>query len=322
MSLTSSKAICFIIGIFIANLNFAQLSNEGLLAYFPFDGNVNDLGPSMFDVDLIGGSFVENEFGSANSALELNGSSDYVNLSSFAVDYRDNASELSVYFRIRFIETSNNQTILSLGNSGESLATNVFEIEYENNQLQVETEVGTATTNHELQIDDPETLFDDQWHEILITFDTTSLKYYRDGSLLFDDVYVPAETTTSDLFLGAFGGSGSNSCCFGGFQIDELQFYSRILDENVLSNEDVSISEFTMYPNPARDNIKIQSKTSYEEIEVRVVNATGQIVKSFTYSNPSLVEIDVNDLPAGIYLIELIPSQNKLHRDSLKFIKE
>jgi len=315
-----------IIGLIFSVINFnvinAQVSNNGLLAYYPFDGNVNDMGPSSYNGSLIGGSFVNNDSGTSNSALELDGISDYVNLSSFATVYRDNASQLSVYFKIKFIETGNNQTILSLGNSGESLSTNVFEIEYENNQLQVETEVGNATTNYELQIDGPNTLFDNQWHEILITFDNTNLKYYKDGSLIFDNTYVPAVTTATDLFLGVFGGTSSNDCCYAGIQIDELQFYSSILDQSVLSSNDYTVSELNFYPNPVNDIFKIELNKNYNEIDVELMNISGQLIRKIHYSDTKLIEIQLNNLPSGIYFIELKTSNSSLIKERLKILKK
>ena len=59
-----------IIGLIFSLINFnvisAQVSNNGLLAYYPFDGNVNNLGPSSYHGSLVGGSFVKNDSGTSN----------------------------------------------------------------------------------------------------------------------------------------------------------------------------------------------------------------------------------------------------------------
>jgi len=304
-----------------SNCLFAQVSSNGLLAYYPFDGNVNDSGPSNFDGTLTGGTFVNDEFNTPNSALELDGISDFVNLSAFATTYRDNTSQLSVYFKIKFIETGNNQTIISLGNSGESLSTNVFEIEYENNQLQVETEVGSATTNYELQIDAANTLFDNQWHEILITFDNTNLKYYKDGSLIFDNTYVPAVTNTTDMFLGAFGGTSVNDCCYAGIQIDELQFYNVILDDSVLSDNTVTENVFSCYPNPVNDIIQIQTKTNYTMIELSISDINGKVFGKYTYNNTNSFNLNIQDLASGIYFLNISANSENKIQEYIKIIK-
>ena len=59
-----------IIGFIFSLINFnvinAQISNNGLLAYYPFDSNVNDMGPSSYHGSLVGGSFVKNDSGTSN----------------------------------------------------------------------------------------------------------------------------------------------------------------------------------------------------------------------------------------------------------------
>ena len=323
MKLNQQRLIGLFIILLQTNLLTAQLSNDGLLAYYPFDGNVLDLGPSNFDGTLQGGIYSNDESGNPNSALELDGINDYVDLSTFATTYRDNTGELSVYFKIKFNEEGNNQTILSLGSSGETAATNVFEIEYENNQLQVETEVFSTTANNELQIDGQDTLFDGQWHELLFTFEGTALKYYRDNVLIFDGTYVPAETNSTNLFLGCFSGSNSSSCCFTGAEIDELQFYSRILTiDDILSVKEFSKNSVVkFYPNPVIDILEVELNKQFQHLNITLKNILGQTVKEFKIDNSKSFSVELN-LESGLYLLDIKDLISNETVKTIKFIKK
>jgi hypothetical protein len=219
------------------NLN-SQISEEKLLAYFPFNGDVLDYSQNGFHGTLIGGEFVSDLDGNANSALRFNGSSDYINLSVFAEVLKDNINEVSIYFKVKFEGSQEFQSILSLGNHGEMINNNVFEIEYENDQIQVETETGTDAINHELQIDQTEFVLDQNWHQILIKINQDSLTYCRDNVLIYKDEYIPMETTTNELFVGCFDGNNLiNSCCHLSGVLDELQIYSSV---DILEKDTVS----------------------------------------------------------------------------------
>ena len=165
------------------------------MAYYPFNGNAIDSSGNNYHGNLIGGSFGEDEDGNPDAALHLNGVNEYVNLSEFAIPYRNSLNRISIYFKVKFEKTENNQTILSLGNSGENLETNVFEIEYENNRLQIESETGNNAMNHELEIDQANSLFDGQWHQILILINGDSLTYCKDNEEIYNGLYTPVSYT-------------------------------------------------------------------------------------------------------------------------------
>jgi|GEM_PF-4393104 len=229
-----TSIIVLLVSFSFCNSFLAQISSDGLLAYYNFENNVNDLNSNLYTGTLVGGSFVTD---GTNTSLLLDGIDDYLDLSVFADTLRENLNEMSIFFRIKFIEKGDNQTVLSLGNHGESIFTNVFEIEYEKNRFQVETETTDAAINNEFAIDEASNLFTDEWIDILILLEGDTLTYCRNGSEIFKGKYEKTETTSTSLFLGCFGGDNINSCCFFGGQLDDLQFYNRILPKDICDNE-------------------------------------------------------------------------------------
>lgn len=302
----------------------AQISNEGLLAYYPFDGNVLDLGPNNYDGSLASGSFGDDENGNPNAALLLNGVNDFVDLSTFAPIYRENLNKISIYFKVKFDKIDDDQTILSLGNYGESLQTNVFEIEYENNRFQIESETGTEAINHELEIDQQNALFDDQWHQILILLDGDSITYCRDNEEIFKGTYTPNESIASHLFLGCFAGSSDQPCCFFGGFIDELQFYNRLLrkEELMVSNSEIPfLNTATIFPNPANNKVNVSLGKTYGPIDAILIDAEGKSILLKTLENIDQFNINL-PLQNGVYFLHLQDRNDRNRNHTYKIIKQ
>ncbi|MEM9919195.1 MAG: LamG-like jellyroll fold domain-containing protein [Bacteroidota bacterium] len=302
----------------------AQISNDGLLAYYPFDGNVQDFSTNNYDGNLASGAYGMDENGNPNAALLLNGIDDYVDLSVFAPVYRDNLNKISIYFKIKFDKEEDKQTILSLGNFGESLQTNVFEIEYENDRFQVESETGTNAINHELEIDQQNSLFDGQWHQIIILLDGERITYCRDNEEIFKGVYIPSQSISTNLFLGCFGGTSLQSCCFFGGHIDELQFYDRLLskEELIVSNSEILLQEeASIFPNPTNHNVTINLEKQHLSIEAKLMDIQGRCVFQKRFENTKQFEIDL-PYRSGFYILHLQNQSNKAENYTFKIIRQ
>jgi len=91
-----------------------------------------------------------------------------------------------------------------------------------------------------------------------------------------------------------------NSNCSG---IAEVRFGIGIStsNDNILSEENWSV-----YPNPALDNltVDIEDKTKIERIQV--INALGQIVSSYYNVNANLSNISLANLHEGIYYVHVL----------------
>lgn len=93
--------------------------------------------------------------------------------------------------------------------------------------------------------------------------------------------------------------SGSNVL----FYIDDIIFDSQI----TLSNDEVSTPlNFSIYPNPAKETITINSENNSA---ISIVNSLGVVIKSIKNAKKSQM-ISVNDLASGIYFIS-VKSKNK-----------
>ena len=302
-----------IIMILSASIN-AQISNDGLLAYYPFDGDATDHGPNNYDGIMNGGNFGEDSEGNPNAALYLNGTNEFVDLSVLADSFRMNLGQMTLFFNIYFEDHENQQTILSLGNDGEDLWTNVFEVEYEQDRFQIETETGISAINHELVLDQAGSLFTNNWHQILITLNGDSLSYCRDGELIYHGTYTPSETLTNNLFLGNFGGAIQGACCFFGGAIDDLQIYNRILDKEELTVNTSSLNHVKnpwFFPNPTHQKISVILEKQYPSISVILTDTHGKTILKRQIDDVEHFDLDI-PYPKGLYFLQVFEQNENI----------
>lgn len=75
----------------------------------------------------------------------------------------------------------------------------------------------------------------------------------------------------------------------------------------VLGTKDFTSSKAVIFPNPASDAFAVSAET----LKVEVYSVAGQLVKSFSNSTASQM-LDISDLNAGIYMIRITDTSNRL----------
>ena len=79
---------------------------------------------------------------------------------------------------------------------------------------------------------------------------------------------------------------------------------SLILEVPALPILDKEPFQVTLSPNPVKDQLTITTDYDKGRVGIHIVNAQGQIVKNFNMEGTAT--IDMNDLPAGIYMVQLL----------------
>ena len=69
-------------------------------------------------------------------------------------------------------------------------------------------------------------------------------------------------------------------------------------------NLDEELFKVTLSPNPVRDRMTITTDYEKGRVGVHVINTQGVIVKDFNFIGTTMV--DMSDLPAGIYTVQLL----------------
>ena len=69
-----------VLSILIRLSTIAQVPTNGLIAYWPFNGNANDESGNNINGTISGATSTTDRFGAANSAYSFNGTNDYPRL--------------------------------------------------------------------------------------------------------------------------------------------------------------------------------------------------------------------------------------------------
>lgn len=179
--------------------------------------------------------------------------------------------------------------------------------------------------------------FANNWHHIVGIKKQDSLLLYIDGALVgtqpnvpstsFYGIYVPTEQMLGARYDNTYPFIGS---------IDQFSRYGRPLSKTevlefyqnyskpcgVVSNnldEQNSIREFTLYPNPVKDLLEIDLSNVQTAKLLEIYNATGTLITKKEISNLKKESVNVEQIVSGVYVLKIINS-DKIYTS--KFIKE
>jgi hypothetical protein len=228
--------------------------NDGLVAYYPFNGNAKDESGNGNDGTVHGATLTEDRFGNKESAYSFDGRSQIL-VNSFKNFHWGNKFTVSVWFK-RTGEWANYQGIVSngYGNYGS------WEIRMGREDNGTNLGGGIITKNSEKTWDFVGLYAaQNQWHHVVMTYDGTNLYFYLNGKAQSgggnDTGDIIAKNTP--LTIGKAGVGMSREYFVG--SIDDLRIYNRAFSE----------SEIQQLYNAKEDEeekppIEISSKASYD----------------------------------------------------------
>ena len=113
-----------------------------------------------------------------------------------------------------------------------------------------------------------------------------------------------AGSQKSDIMVG----NPANYPLGRGPQGDAIRIYNYVRLVRTLTTElnDINLhNQINMYPNPVSDVCNIKLNKEYNEITVCIFNSFGSKIKELNYCNSKSFNINVVDLPKGIYIIRI-----------------
>lgn len=211
----------------IKDFSIIKISPEGLVAYYPFNGNANDETCRLNDATLNGGAtFAADRFGVANKAVKLDGASD---LKVGTFDRNGADFSVSLWFSVDEL-TSAFQTLAAQ----DYAAGGSFQIIIQNGNLAGAgwvDGVGVPPVAWSGNIIQPA-----KWYHAVATYSASTLKVYVDGSQVAT-VALPGPIKNSLAAL-QFGMRGAAEAFKG--KIDDIKIFNRELtpaDIQTLYNE-------------------------------------------------------------------------------------
>ena len=253
--------------------------NNGLVAYYPFNGNANDESGNGNNGTVDGATLTTDRLGNTNSAYSFDGSSNKINASvgkELSVTYLT----LSAWIRITGSGTYNPR-IVAVGPTGSAYQHYSLILEGTTSQRRLWFYTSTNVTNAYSS----STLLDNDgnWHNTVVTYDGSQVKFYIDG--VIDNTTVVSgsiKTFTSALLQVGYSDNGTDR--FQGI-IDDIRIYNRALSSS-------EIEELYNYGStPASPTTTTKSATNVKSTSATLngtVNANGGTTTAwFEYGNTS-----------------------------------
>lgn len=225
-----TACVCFISALAKADLD------DDLIAYYPLDGNANDLSGNGYNGTVYGATPTADRFGVGNSALLFNGEGDYVSTTfGNGVTYPNG---FSVQAWVKGTGMSNGGIVISRGDPEVLFGIHAHEQGFPRMQLNGRSAKSSISVN------------DGDWHHVVGTFDASaqSLRVYVDGVGSASD---PASDppASADVFkIGWDDYSSTQLHRYFSGAIDDVRLYDRTLSQSEV------VALYAGSPAPPRDH--------------------------------------------------------------------
>ena len=201
-----------------------QIPTNGLVAYYPFDGDALDYSGNRNHGTVNGATLTTDRFGNANKAYQFDGGSITGVANNFPIG--SSARTISVWFKV----TSNwaggcaGRDIFVYGNKQSTSSALVFRA-WTNNAVITGLEFITATN---VQYILPSNFVLNEWYHLLMSYDGVTARLYLDGALVSQTTLNWSGHQSGNFSIGR---SLSDVSCVNQLNgsIDDIRIYNRAL---------------------------------------------------------------------------------------------
>lgn len=346
------KKIFTLLAIIITTCSFAQIPSyvptNGLVAYYPFSGNANDVSGNSNNGTVSGASLTSDRNQISNSCYNFN-----VNNWTWG----SGGDEIYIPYNSSF--NSSNITVsawfmrISNGTQNQGLTVlNRFQYGYSNpngqtwgiklnaaNQFDTQTWISKASSqnNQESIVNTGFKIQLNKWYNVIFTFDGQLLKQYINGVLTDSSSlagFILNTAGISGISIGVSDQANGHWEPFSG-KIDDIGIWNRaltqeevtnlyyadttcqslVINTGVLSYNPVTYNNtVTIYPNPANDHITIDcgNLANVSGYKIKITNTLGQEVFNQPMNTQQYV-VPLNTWGgAGMYFVKIYDVQDNV----------
>ncbi|KAB1158396.1 LamG domain-containing protein [Tenacibaculum aiptasiae] len=200
--------------------------NSNLLAYYPFNGNANDLSGNNNHGNIVG-SLTKDSKGNSNSAALLNGNGDYFEFPS-VIDLKTPSWSFSMWFSLNQLPRNKDDAfLLSSKNIAYGDDVHLF-VDNDDNQIKFFTNDGFLKQSTGVTIEKG------KWYNVILAYNKNSIKIYVNGEIRLvwsTTKYTSSYNSGTPLVVSSiFPGSTLKGRVFG--SIDNIRVYNIDLNES------------------------------------------------------------------------------------------
>lgn len=196
-------------------------STNGLVAYYPFNGNANDGSGNQLNGTVYGASLTTDRNGVANKAYYFSGLGDYIKILSNTLLNIQNYT-ITAWVNVEEFGGSSAE-------AGYILSKGIYPNYNYLFGARISDQFATSTTNNNtfLGFASTSTFNTDSWYLLTVINDGTSLRLFVNGIANGSIALGPSQTNSNDIYIGRY--EGTDSWNFKG-KIDDIRIYNRALN--------------------------------------------------------------------------------------------
>lgn len=324
---------------FISNAQVpSYLPSNGLVGWWPFNGNANDESGNGINGTVNGATLTNDRFGNANKAYDFNGFNNFIEGS--CNNFPQDSLTVSVWFYSNNISItpSTFNGILGYGGGNGSYPANCgksFNMWFNNpgtssnNAFEIQQHCNINVVTYTYGSNNP----NGNWHNWIVTFNTGETKFYLDGDLVYASTTSPSNNiiiSGKKFIYGAgvnFDGLTNYSSAQWTGKLDDIGIWNRALTQEEITslysvsplviNEDLQSNLFSVYPNPAQNQINVNTDDKLVGSVYTIYDNIGKVVKTGKLNSVNTT-IELNDLSGGFYFFRVGDN----FKQTFKVIKE
>ena len=293
------------------------IPTNGLVAWFPFNGNANDESGNGNNGVLNGSSLVPDRLGNTDAAYFFDGIDDNIYVGVLQGISSTSSHTMSVWVNKDSDGCSNEMVLATVDNPPTDNQNLHYGFKPCVTDCQTSMCMGMDFYANSLVADNP---LDTSWVCWSLVYDSVSLErsIYMNGALTEQGTASAAYEGNLDFIIGATAWQGLPLGAFFSGKLDDIAIWNRVLTAQELSsicNTEIGVGltefdihrKFEIYPNPSNGTVSIQTNYPSTFKSIRIFNVLGESV----YQNRLQVgkqnlSIDLSHLSGGLYSVAII----------------
>lgn len=287
-----------------------QIPTNGLVAYYPFNGNANDTSGNGSNGTVTAATLTSDRFGDSNTAYSFDGVNSYIDASIANIPKNNAARTISGWFKTNDAFSDPNKYDASIFNYGtlaklQRLSLSVYRKGY------LDLISGTTSSTDDFYVDN----FDyanNSWYFFTVTYDGTKLSIYVNGKYV--DQKAVSLNTIGNIFR--IGQRISGDTVKEGFKgtIDDIAIWNRVLTPEEISAmyTPVNTTNYTLIPDANFEKKLIDLGIDSGTVDGKVLTSNIASVTNLDVTSSSISDLsgieDFKNLDALYFSSNLLTS--------------
>lgn len=244
----------------------SYLPTNGLVAWYPFNGNANDESGNGNNGVVNGAVLATNRFGVAYNAYSFNGSNTSIKAIANNLPTGSSSSTMSIWFSAAALPCGSSKAMLTYGTWSCNQARYIgFRGGCSGNLLTYAQFCNDINSSYTYQLNN--------WYHFVATSSGGTIKLYLNAQLVGTYTLSAANTANGNIAIGCVPGS-SNGDFFNGL-LDDAAIWNRVLTENEISNLYNAIPCTLNTASQPSSNPSVCSNSPMDPILIQTTGATG-----------------------------------------------